>query len=141
MTDAAPIPLTICLLKVEAYWQSLSTSALKTSALICWIASLVKSEKGSATALGEIPWPSRPISFMDRILAGAWKLRCFAGSNWTGLTPVASSIRDWGIELEGRVARLVAGPTTSGGAKEGIATAEGILLVGMCFVVWRSSRF
>lgn len=61
-TYSGPMPRTMCLMKPEVYWQSRMTCLLKISARICSMASGVKSWKGSQTALGAMPWPSRPIS-------------------------------------------------------------------------------
>ena len=64
VTYLGPNPRIMFLAKSEEYWQLSRTGWLKSSARICLMASGVKSWKGAEAAVGEIPCPSRPISFI-----------------------------------------------------------------------------
>lgn len=103
-TYAGPMPRTMFLIKVDEYWHSASTFSSKISALICAIASLVKSGNGSVAACGEIPCPFSPICSIVYMDFGGWKFMCLAGSKDSLSVVFAPSIRDRGSLLDGLVA-------------------------------------
>lgn len=79
----------------------------------------MKSRNGDETALGEIPWPSSPISFIVCILLGGSKSTCLSGWKDSLFVICAAFVKNWGNLLVGRVALRVVDPIccpTVGGA-------------------------